>query len=42
MVSKIELFAVNLVNISQSIQLSYKYDMYIQIYCSIIVFIYPI
>jgi len=38
MVSKTELFAVNLVNASQSIQLSCKYDVYIQIYCSIIAF----
>jgi len=38
MVSKTELFAVNLVNISQSIQSFYRYDVYIQIYCSIIIF----
>jgi len=39
-VSKTELFAVNLVNISQFIQLSCKYDVYIRIYCSIIAFTY--
>jgi len=38
MVSKMELFIVNLVNASQFIQLSYKYDVYIQIYYSIIAF----
>jgi len=38
MVSKIELFTVNSVNISQSIQSSYKYDVYIRIYYSIIAF----
>jgi len=42
MVFKIELFIVNLVNTSQSIQLSYRYDVYIRIYCSIIVFAYSI
>jgi len=42
MVSKIELFIVNLVNISQFIQSSYKYNIYIQIYYSIIVFIHSI
>jgi len=38
MVSKMELFAVNSANISQSIQLSCRYDVYIQIYYSIIAF----
>jgi len=42
MVSKTELFTVNLANASQLIQLSYKYDVYIQIYYSIIVFIHSI
>jgi len=37
-VSKTELFIVNLVNVSQSIQSSYRYDVYIQIYYSIIAF----
>jgi len=39
MVSKIELFTVNLANASQLIQSSYKYDVYIRIYYSIIAFI---
>ena len=38
-VSETELFIVNLVNVSQLIQLSYKYNVYIRIYCSIIAFI---
>jgi len=38
MVSKMELFIVNLANISQSIQSSCKYNVYIRIYCSIIAF----
>jgi len=38
MVSKTELFIVNSVNVSQSIQSSYKYNVYIQIYYSIIAF----
>jgi hypothetical protein len=38
MVSKTELFAVNSANISQLIQLSYKYDVYIRMYYSIIAF----
>jgi len=42
MVSKTELFAINLANISQSIQLSCRYNVYIQIYYSIIVFIYSV
>jgi len=37
-VSETELFVVNLVNISQLIQLSYKYNVYIRMYYSIIAF----
>jgi len=42
MVSETELFIVNLANISQLIQLSYKYDVYIQMYYSIIAFTYSV
>jgi len=42
MVFKTELFIVNLINISQSIQSSYKYNVYIQIYYSIIAFTHSI
>jgi hypothetical protein len=41
-VSEMELFTVNLANASQLIQLSYRYDVYIRIYCSITAFIYSI
>jgi hypothetical protein len=41
-VSKTELFAVNLANASQSIQSSYRYDIYIRIYYSIIAFTHSI
>jgi hypothetical protein len=39
MVSKTELFTINLANASQLIQLSYRYNIYIRIYYSIIAFI---